>query len=236
MLLGKYLPYGEANNIKQGTIMKRVTVALSILWAFNSFANEQTLEMESLASRMIGTTHAGSQRASTDGELKACGLDFVVFGRDFSTKQGAFYKAVGSYYFRNVNGNPQFWLKLGVFDINLRNPNESKPSKLGNAYVSTNDQGMLKSKARIDSDTPGFYIYIFDATEDSVKVWSRFIQDGKLVIGFNRQAGQQDVLFNMDGSVTEARFIGDEFVRKRSQDNVTEVANCTSLLLKSFDK
>lgn len=216
--------------------MKKVALALSLLWACHVSAAEQSKAIDQLANKMLGTIHAGSQRASNDGELKGCGMDFIALGRDFSTKRGSLYKAVGSYYFRNVNGAPQFWLKLGVWDINFENPGIEKLSSIGNAHVASNGQMALKPKLKIDSDTPGFFIYIFESTEDAAKVWGEFLRDGKLLIGFNRKAGQQDVVFTFDGTISSARLIGNEFIRQRSRDQLDEVGYCTAQLVKTFEQ
>lgn len=216
--------------------MKKISLALSLLWVCHVSAVEQSREIDQLANKMIGTIHAGGQRVSNDGELKGCGMDFIALGRDFSTKRGSLYKAVGSYYFRNVNGIPQFWLKLGVFDINLEKPGNEKSSAIGNAHVASNGNMALKPKLKIDSDSPGFFIYIFESTETAAKVWGEFLQSGKLIIGFNRKAGQQDVTFTFDGTLSSAKVIGNEFIRQQSRDQLDEVGNCTSQLIKTFEK
>lgn len=216
--------------------MKNMLLVLSMLWMCHASASEQSRELDQLANQMIGTIHAGSQRASNDGELKGCGMDFITLGRDFSTKNGSLYKAVGSYYFRNVNGAPQFWLKLGVFDLNLEKPGDEIPSAIGNAHVASNGQMALKPKLKIDSDTPGFFIYIFDSTEAAAKIWMEFLQSGKLLIGFNRKVGQQDVVFTFDGNVHSAQFIGNQFIKQKSSDQLDAVADCTSQLIKTFNQ
>jgi hypothetical protein len=218
----------------RGKMRKSLYAAALLAIAANASAADQDDAFEVLADKMIGTVSAGNQRVSNDGDLKACGMDFIALGRDFSTKQGALFKAVGSYYFRNTNGYPQFWLKLGVFDVDPRNPDSLKISNIGNAHVAAGKQAAIKPKLKIDSDTPGFYIYIFEGSEETAGTWFEFLKTGKLLIGFNRISNQQDVVFKFDGTVSSAKFVGDEFIRQHSREQLNEVESCTDLLLKTF--
>lgn len=223
----------DRNNV-MSQLFKKLAILFSLSIVISASASTRDEMVGQLADKMLGTVGAGSQRSSNDGDLKACGMDFVALGRDFSTKKGALFKAVGSYYFRNTNGGPQFWLKLGVFEVDPRKPSDIKISHLGNAHVAAEKQAAIKPKLKIDSDTPGFYIYVFEGSEAATKTWFEFLKTGKLIIGFNRLKNQQDVIFKFDGTVASAKFIGNEFIRQHSREQLDEVEVCTDLLLQTF--
>lgn len=218
--------------------MKKIKNIYAIMLLFSAFdisAANKTADIDQAIEQFIGTISTKSLRASPDGDLKGCGINFAAIGRDFSTKNGALFKAIGSYYFRNVAGKPEFWLKLGIFDVDPKNPAVANIATISNAHIASEKRESLKHRLKFNGDTPGFKIYSFDATKDSADIWLDFLNTGKLKIGFNRSPEQQDVVFTVDGTVSESSVIDEKFIRHFSRENLADIEACSALLAKTFN-
>ena len=59
---------------------------------------------------------------------------------------------------------------------------------------------------------------------------SSIVEDRRLVVGFNRKPGQQDVATVLDLAVSDVSRTGGEVLRKRDDTAVPEFAACMGLL------
>ena len=208
--------------------LKFVPVALSLL---SCYAFAQTEEdVARLVQKLEGTISVTPHRETADGELTGCGLEFTAMKRDFSTKQGAPTKIVGSFYLRpNKKTGLAYVLKLGVFD-GFAFDNAFAPN---NAFISA-PNGKIPLKAiRVLAETPGFALFIGGLDGAVTNAYKAIIEKNSLAVGFNRKPGQQDVTFEIDLTVINSQMKDGEVVRQRSGEPVEVFASCSADLLKS---
>lgn len=207
-------------------------VLASAAAAFTAVAHAQPTAIESeMLSLLEGTAYIAPHRETADGQLTACGLEFNSVARDNSTKHGAPVVATGSFYLRKVNGTVGYSLKLGVRDgLDVRN---TKPFAPANAFVRA-PRGMAPKKAiKAPSDTLGFALYIGSVDSEIVSTLRAISEEKKMIVGFNRQSGQQDVNIPLDLAIKSSR-IDEMGVMRRERDDemVTEFMACTADLVK----
>lgn len=195
----------------------------------------QTSNLEAtVAQKLEGTVHVTSQRASADGKLEGCGIEFVEIKRDYSTKRGAPVTMSGSIYFRlNEKVGLVYTLKLGLFD---GLSNTTKPVAPANAFISAPQGKAPKQAIRRDSDVPGWALYVGGVDDEVMEAYKAIIEQQKLVVGFNRKAGQQDVTATIDLTVIDSNMVNDKVVREKSDKVVSDFADCMNTLVKSVKR
>lgn len=195
----------------------------------NGFAQPSEIEAK-VAQQIEGTVYTRPQRSSADGVLEACGLEFSEIKRDFSTKRGSPVTMVGSFYMRlTKKAGLVYTMKLGLFDgLN----NNTKPIAPANAFISA-PKGKAPVKAiRRDSDIPGYALFLGAIDDDVLAAYAAILEKKKLVVGFNRENGQQDVSATIDLSVVDANMVNGKMVRTRSDEPVSDFSACVADLLK----
>lgn len=188
--------------------------------------------VEEVAKKLMGTIFVLPHTESTDGKLKACGLEFSVLSRDYITREGAPVKLSGSYYLRQY-GNDGFGyaLKLGILD---GFGSESEPVAPANAFVrAPRGKASVSKQIRTESSTPGFALYIGGIDASVVSLLEGIYEQKKLVLGFNRKPGEIDVLVTIDLRVSDTQIVGGDVKRSYSDDAVNEFGFCVGELLKS---
>jgi hypothetical protein len=183
-----------------GVKMKTAILAVAIFGALSLVAgaqepNRSQLEQQ-VAQELQGTIYTLPHRESADGVITACGIEFSVLTFDHSTKGGAPVLMVGSYYLRKINSGLIYLLKLGVKDGMGTQTTASAPA---NAFVSAPAaQASLKKPIRSESDMPGFALFGGELDKAALVAYESILKDQKLLVGFNRKAGQQDVVAVVD--------------------------------------
>lgn len=138
-----------------------------------------------------GTIYTTPHRETADGNLQACGVEFLAVGRDIATQRGAPVLLSGSVYIRKGKGNSIFYaLKLGVRDgIDPK----VVPFAPANAFVSGIDSPAAPVFSKADSDMPGFRLFVGVLDDGFEPFMKSIIDQHKFVVGFNRKPGQMDV-------------------------------------------
>lgn len=200
-----------------------------ILISLSAIAQSES-EVMRLTQKLEGTFFVVPHRETADGVLTACGLEFTAMKRDFSTKNGAPTKIVGSFYLRPHDSfGLAYALKLGVFD-GFSFENGLAPN---NAFVSAPNGKIPPKAVRVLSDSPNFALFI-GALDDAVtEAYRAILEKNILAVGFNRKPGQQDVTFLIDLTVVDTKMNGDAVVRERSSEPVAQFAACLRDLLHS---
>lgn len=189
--------------------------------------------MAELAQKLEGTIFVIPHRESADGVLTACGLEFAAMKRDFSTKQGAPVKIVGSFYLRlNKNAGFVYLLKLGVYD-GFSTKNGFAPN---NAFIHAPNRKSPKKAIRMQAENPGFALFLGALDDDVIAAYAGIVEKSQLVVGFNRKAGQQDVTVSLDLTVVDTQIKGDEVVRTKSNQPVADFMSCSGDLFKDAEQ
>jgi hypothetical protein len=189
--------------------------------------------MAQAAQKLEGTIYVIPHRESADGVLTGCGLEFSAMKRDFSTKQGAPVKIVGSFYLRpNPNTGLGYMLKLGVFD----GFSYEKGFAPNNAFISAPNGKTPVKAIRAQAENPGFALFIGALDKDVIAAYAAIVEKSQLAVGFNRKPGQQDVTFILDLAVIDTQMRNEEVVRKRSSEPVDSFVACSSELLNGAKK
>jgi len=216
---------------KREVSLKKLIVAIFVATSTYAVFPQPSGIEAAVAQQIEGTVSVIPRRSSTDGVLEACGLEFSEIKRDFSTKRGAPVTMVGSFYLRlNKQAGLAYNLKLGLFD---GLGNTTRPVAPSNAFISAPSGRAPKKAIRRDSDTAGYALYVGALDDDVVAAYAGILEKKKLVVGFNRAIGQQDVSASIDLTVTDANIVGGEMVRTRSDDSVRDFSSCVGDLLKS---
>jgi hypothetical protein len=214
--------------------MKKISLILlgfmALFLSIKATAQNTSAE-DKVAQQLEGTIRTTSHRSSADGVLEACGLEFSEVKRDFSTKRGAPVTMVGSFYLRQFQGSKLVYnLKLGLFD---GLGNTLQPVAPANAFISPPHGKAPKKPIRADSDTPGFALYVGAFDDDVLAAFKAVIEKKKLVVGFNRISGQQDVAATIDLTVVETNIVNEKIIRTRSNQPVLDFSSCVNDLLKA---
>lgn len=210
--------------------MRKVLVAVAVgTVTLPLFA--QTLALDGEITRQLeGTVYTIPKRSSADGVLEACGLEFSELSRDFSTKRGAPVTMIGSFYLRLTKRSGLVYaMKLGLFD---GLGNTTNPVAPANAFISAPNGNAPKKAIRMESDTPGYALFLGALDDDVLAAYAAIIDKKKLVVGFNRASGQQDVTATIDFTVVDANIVNNKVVREKSEDMVRDFSLCVGDLLK----
>lgn len=183
---------------------------------------------DAILEKLKGTVFVKQHRETADGRLQACGLEFSVLTRDFSTKGGAPIKLVGSYYVRGRGENTAVALKLGVFepiggDISFAPKNAFVRAPRGEAPSQVIPAG---------SETSGYGLYVSGIDESFLETYRSISDKKQFVVAFNRKAGQQDVSSTVDLTVVSTSAETGEVKRQRSTEMVDDFMACTLSLMK----
>lgn len=201
-------------------------VVLSALHS-TAFAQPEILH-NVIGDDLAGTFAVLPLRESADGKLIACGLEFSALTHDRSTKKGAPVKIVGSYYLRNYSvAGLGYSLKLGIYD-GLTWTNPSPPHQ---AFVRSVRGPSSPTASRLLAETPGFALFFGPAYASINQVLKGIMDEGKLVVGFNRAPDQQDVVLTLDLYVESTQMVKDRVVRRRSPRMVEDFSVCVNELL-----
>jgi hypothetical protein len=197
----------------------------SMLPAFGQTSDSMAL----LTQKLEGTVYVIPHRESSDGVLTACGIEFAAMKRDFSTKHGAPVSVVGSFYLRpNGATGIAYMLKMGVFDGGSFN-NGVAPN---NAFIRAPNGKAPRKGLRSMSESPGFALFVGGLDGDVVAALRAIAENSRLVVGFNRAPGQQDVTFDLDLTVTETNMVNGDVVRVKSREPVSVFMACSGDLMK----
>lgn len=190
----------------------------------------QSDTMAQVAAKLEGTVYVRPLRESADGVLEACGFEFLALQRDFSTKAGAPVKLSGSFYLRKFNkAGVIYTLKLGLIDGLGSDETFSAPA---NAFVRAPRGKAPVQARRSKADNQAYALYLGSLDNDIVAAYESILTQRKLVVGFNRKPGQQDVVATLDLTVTDSKVVDNEVVREQSSDTVDDFNSCTGDLIK----
>ena len=149
--------------------------------------------------------------------------------RDFSTKNGAPVKVVGSFYLRpNTRTGIAYVLKLGVSD-GFSFDNGFAPY---NAFISAPNRNPPTKAIRTLAENPSYALFIGGMDKDVSAAFQSIVDKRQLVVGFNRKPGQQDVAFTLDLSVIDTQMNGADVVRETSSEPVDQFSECSMELFK----
>ncbi len=175
----------------------------------------------------VGTIYIQSHKETADGKLRACGLEFAVISRDFATKGGDTFTAVGSYYVRAGDSFVGWTLKLGI-----RDGVKQVQSAPAGAFLRAKDGLPPPKSVRTDSDTPGFALFVGAVEDTQVQLLEDILTKNRAVLGFSRQKGQQDVNVDIDFTVRDSKIASGRIVRDHSPEMVNSFSQCTTQLTK----
>jgi hypothetical protein len=213
-------------------MMWKIVAAIFFFATEGAAVAQQNMERE-VAQLLEGTIYVVPHRESADGVLKACGLEFAALTADFSTRGGLHVRLTGSFYIRSAGDGILYMLKMGVAD---RLGSGGKPVAPNNAFISAPNGVPPKKALRIDSDTPGFALFVGDMDAEALAAYEAIVEDNKLVVGFNRKPNQQDVTTELDLTVVKTEMIDGKAQRTRSDDAVAKFAACTADLVRRVQK
>lgn len=180
-----------------------------------------------LADKFVGTLYANFQKSSVAGDLKGCGFDFSVIGRDNTTGKAGFYRTTGSLMLRTDAATLRFVLKIGVQDLNMETMKASHPWAPASAYISARNSSPAKYLLRIPSDVPGYVMFAYPINQASLAAWQGFMETGMIEIGFNRTAKSQDLISEIDAQVRSTKAINGEVVRAKSHEIIEKIGACS---------
>ena len=180
-----------------------------------------------LADKFVGTLYANFQKSSVAGDLKGCGFDFSLVGRDDATRTPSFYRATGAFMLRSDAATLRFVLKIGVQDLNIKTMKAKNPWPPASAYISARNGSPVKSVLRIPSDVPGYVMFAYPINQVSLSAWQGLMEKGVIEIGFNRTASSLDLISEIDAQVNETKTIGDEVVRVKSYEVIEKIGACS---------
>jgi hypothetical protein len=175
-----------------------------------------------------GTIFVKDQRVSYSGVISSCGLQFATFTRDASTKQGAVRLSGSFNIMLDKKLDMVYRLKLGVID---GFKDDAVPAAPFNAFFSS-PQGSAPTKSVITqpSSAPGYAVVAGDVDADVLGALEAIFRQKKLVVGFNRATGQQDVTTTIDLTVVESTMGDTKVSRKHSDDAVNTFGSCVKFL------
>lgn len=199
--------------------------SIAACFIFSCSAYSQAADpMAELAQKLEGTIYVIPHRESADGVLSACGLEFAAMKRDFSTKQGAPVKIVGSFYLRlRKKAAIMYTLKLGMYD-GFSSENGFAPH---NAFIRAPDGKAPIKAIRVPAENAGFALFVGLLDDEVIAAYAAIAEKSQLVVGFNRKAGQQDVIVSLDLTVVDMQIKDNEVVRARSNKPVAEFMSCS---------
>lgn len=194
-------------------------------------------EMDRMLRSFEGTLYTAPHRSSTDGSLNGCGIEFAAITRDFSTGGGAYVRIDGSVYVRShPSAGLAYLLKLGVFD-DLTSDKGWAPV---GAFFSSPSSDAPPTPKRTVSDNPSYALFVGAAGKEVLAALASIVDDRRLMVGFNRKQGQQDVVTELDLAVTDISQAGGQIIRKKDDTTVPQFAACmralTEKALKQFQK
>lgn len=210
-------------HLKNGFAIATVCIATSA-------QAQSAAELEQLSAQMEGTIFTIPHTESADGMLKGCGLEFAALKRDFSTKKGGPVKLSGSVYFRLLGDSGLgYMLKLGLFDGFGPDPVQSAPA---NAFLKAPHGKTPKRAVRSNAESAGYALFFGSVDSDVFAAYESILIKKQVVVGFNRKAGQQDVVTTVDLSVVDTQVVDGRAVRTRSDQPVREFQACIVELVK----
>lgn len=190
-------------------------------------AAQTDAELDRMLRSFEGTLYTVPHRSSADGSLNGCGIEFAAITRDFSTRGGAYVRIVGSVYLRShPNAGLAYMLKLGVFD-DLTSDKGFAPVS---AFFSSTSSDAPPTPKRTVSDNPSFALFVGAAGKEVMAALASIVEERRLMVGFNRKHGQQDVVVDLDLSVTDISQAGGQIIRKKDDTTVPQFAACVSAL------
>ncbi|WP_295525650.1 hypothetical protein [uncultured Pseudacidovorax sp.] len=204
-----------------------------LLWCFliaSSPVWAQPAAQEDALSALVGTVYTVAHRETSEGLLEACGLEFNVIGRDHATRGGAAVQGIGSYYLRRSGNAVMYALKLGVRDTLGSEGRAVSPYYAFARPV--RGSGPRERALRAESETPGYALFVGAVDDEAIAVLKAILEQRRIVVGFNRKAGQQDVSLEIDLAVKAARLEGDRLIRDRSSAMVDDFGACINDLAK----
>lgn len=196
-----------------------------------SFCTSVTAQTDAALERTLrsfeGTLYTVPHRSSADGSLDGCGIEFAAITRDFSTGGGSYVRIVGSVYLRShPSAGLAYMLKLGVFD-DLKSDQGLAPA---NAFFSSPSADAPPAPTRAVSDNPSFALFVGAAGKEVMAALASIVEERRLMVGFNRKHGQQDVVAELDLSVTDISQAGGQIIRKKDDTTVPQFAACVRAL------
>lgn len=133
-----------------------------------------------------------------------------------------------AYYLRNYSVTGLCYsLKLAIYD-GLTWTNPSPPHQ---AFVRSVRGPSSPAASRLLAETPGFALFFGPAYASINQVLTGIMDEGKLVVGFNRAPNQQDVVVTLDLYVEDTQMVEDRIVRRRSPQMVEDFSVCVDELL-----
>lgn len=191
---------------------------------------QPTQEEREVLQMLAGTIYVTPHRGSADGVLDSCGLEFSALGADHSTKRGAPVKVVGSYYLRkHPTVGLAYALKLGIYD----GLNWTTASPPNNAFVRAPRGPSPGPSSRSIAETPGYALFVGVLDASFPTTYASIVDNGELVVGFNRAPKQQDVTIALDLQVRDTKVEDGRVVRDRTRKMIDEFISCTSELIKT---
>lgn len=219
---------------QQTLIMIKLNIAAAAIALTCSAAYGQARldpEVERLVAAMEGTIFVIPHVDSVEGKLRGCGLEFAALKRDFSTKAGAPVKLSGSFYMRPLGSDGLgYMLKLGLFDgLDPKSPGVAPHNAFVRAVGTTKAP---KRAIRSDSDNPAYALFVGAVDSEVLAAYESILEKKELVVGFNRKAGQQDVVTTIDLSVVNTAMTQEgKVARERDDGPVKSFYACTTDLI-----
>ncbi|MCF8161409.1 MAG: hypothetical protein K9J76_11945, partial [Polaromonas sp.] len=116
-----------------------------------------------------------------------------------------------------------YTLKLGLYD-GYSSDNGFAPH---NAFIRAPDgKAPIKAK-RVPAENAGFALFVGALDDEVIAAYAAIAEKSQLVVGFNRKAGQQDVIVSLDLTVVDIQIKDNEVVRARSNKPVAEFMSCS---------
>lgn len=207
--------------------MKKIAALFAFLPVFA--CAQLSDENERLVQKLVGTNYVTFQRDTSEGNLKACGVEFMATGRDIN-KGAAPYKIHGSYYLRQFPDGLYWMLKLGVeeFDSKLLNTTMFAPPT---AYVSGKNKPVAKPIRSIKSD--GYSLHLFKMGNEANMAMESIFTLNQLDIIFSRGT-KTDVITPVDFRVKGTTFVAQEAKRELTSETTKQLSECTVQLIDSY--
>lgn len=193
-----------------------------------------TVATPALAVSAPGTLATSAAPITHGGNRTGCEIDFSAVVADFAYKQGAWVHLTGSLvlngYGENNTVRPSLTVKLVVSDM-ASGSGEYKLTPSAPTTVTLIGKGEVSNRgafiASIAGETPGSLISAFRFDDTFAPVLERILDEGQLVVAFNRREGGLDVRVPIDLRVEDWSAAG----AKRSDATQLAFASCSTSLL-----
>lgn len=178
---------------------------------------------------LMGTMEIEFHPIQSAGIKSGCSLVYRVVSQDHVYRQGALIGIVGNISISTNKTRRDLGLSLKIGTINVLE-NSPAPEPPYFAYIQTPHGTTARSKyLQFDSpDSPSSRIFLYQFSDDTMKVYGDIANGEPITIGFNRNENGLDVLVPLDLTVAETTMSEGKVKRRRSNEMLLQFLACST--------